>query len=695
MFMQRKSINYFLSKTALIALLLTHINISAQSDTSKLYRQLEENLQEMIADGEIEIDESDFIEEVDGFYQHNEQKINLNNLSPTIAFQVLSFTEYQFYQLQLYIENYGQLATVYELGAIDGFSEEDIKRLSPYITTNLTNNYRFSFKQMMKYAKHEVLLRYGQVLEKQAGYDTNRKTRYLGAPFRFSFRYKLTASRHLSIGIAGEKDAGEEFFRGSQKQGFDHYAFHISIKEIKFLKSFTIGDYRLNFGQGLVVGSSMLGGKGAAPNGIRKFPAGVQALTSMNEGDYFKGAAVQLGNATYQGTVFYGMRFYDGELTNIEETGELLFDASLSVKGYHRTNSEIAKKNSMQSHTYGFDFLWRRKLFRIGARALASHFSAEVLPNEAPYRLYDFSGKFSYNAGIDYHLLLGKNILFGEWAIGQNKGLAILQGFIFAPAPRMKLAILFRHYNKHYRALYGKAFGENSKNQAETGLYITSDIILSRKIVLSFYSDFYQFAWLRYRIDKPVSGMDIATKFKVSLYRNMELQLRYTFKIKNGNGGEDVYFNRISTLNRHKGSAKLNYTPLPFLKLSTAFDIIYNVHKFPDSKRLGVLFYQDVGLSISKIPLDIKCRIALFDTDSYEERLYAYEHDLYYSFNVSGYYYRGWRGYLMIKYKYKFVDFWFRISRTFYIDRQTIGSGTDEIDVPGKTEIKLQALFRL
>ena len=693
--MQRRYTHYFLSKTVLIVLLLTYINTYSQSDTSKLYRQLEENLQEMITEGEIELDEGDFMEELEGIYQHNGQKINLNNLSPDIAFQLLSLTEYQYYQLQLYIENYGQLTTIYELGAIDGFSDEDIQRLSPYIMTVLTNNYRFDFKQMMKYAKHEVLLRYGQVLEKQAGYDPNRTTRYLGAPFRFSFRYKLSASRHLSIGIAGEKDAGEQFFRGSQKQGFDHYAFHINIKEIKFLKSFTIGDYRLNFGQGLVVGSSLLGGKGAAPNGIRKFPTNVQALTSMNEGEYFKGVAVQLGNATYQGTVFYGMKFYDGKLINLEDTGESLFDASLSVKGYHRTNSEIAKKNSMHSHTYGFDFLWRRKLFRISVRALASHFSAEVLPNDALYRLYDFSGKFSYNAGIDYHLLLGRSILFGEWAIGQDKGVAMLQGFIFTPSPRMKLAILFRHYNKHYIALYGKAFGENSKNKAETGVYITSDIILSRKIVLSFYSDFYRFAWLRYRIDKPVSGLDLAGKFKISLYRNMDIQLRYTFKIKEENGGEDDFFNRISTLNRHKGSAKLNYTPLPFLKLSTAFDIIYNVHKFPDSKRFGVLFYQDVGLSTSKIPLDIKCRIALFDTDSYEERLYAYEHDLYYSFNVSGYYYRGWRGYLMIKYKYKFVDFWLRISRTFYIDRQTIGSGTDEIDGPGKTEIKLQALFRL
>ena len=166
--MQRKYIYYFSPKTVLIVLLLAYINAYSQSDTSRIYRQLEENLQEMITEGGIELDEGDFMEELEGIYQHNGQTINLNNLSPDVAFQVLSLTEYQYYQLQLYIENYGQLTTIYELGAIDGFSEEDMQRLTPYITTTLINSYKFSFKQMMKYAKHEVLLRYGQVLEKQA-----------------------------------------------------------------------------------------------------------------------------------------------------------------------------------------------------------------------------------------------------------------------------------------------------------------------------------------------------------------------------------------------------------------------------------------------------------------------------------------------------------------------------------------------
>ena len=107
----------------------------------------------------------------------------------------------------------------------------------------------------------------------------------------------------------------------------------------------------------------------------------------------------------------------------------------------------------------------------------------------------------------------------------------------------------------------------------------------------------------------------------------------------------------------------------------------------------GILAYQDVSYSFSKINLDLQLRIALFDTDSYEERIYAYEHDLYQTFNITGYYFQGWRAYLMLKYRYKFLDIWVRIAQTYYTNKTEIGSGADLIESPHKTELKVQLLF--
>ena len=61
--------------------------------------------------------------------QYAEKKINLNNLEPDIAHVLLQLTDYQYYQLQLYIEKYGELVSVGELAAVEGFDKEDVERI--------------------------------------------------------------------------------------------------------------------------------------------------------------------------------------------------------------------------------------------------------------------------------------------------------------------------------------------------------------------------------------------------------------------------------------------------------------------------------------------------------------------------------------------------------------------------------------
>ena len=108
----------------------------------------------------------------------------------------------------------------------------------------------------------------------------------------------------------------------------------------------------------------------------------------------------------------------------------------------------------------------------------------------------------------------------------------------------------------------------------------------------------------------------------------------------------------------------------------------------------GILMYQDVVLNFRKPQLSLYLRIAYFDTDSYDERLYAYENDVYYAFTVGSYYYQGMRAYLMLRYKIQNLSIWLRVSRTHYLDRETISSGLTQIDKPHKTEVKAQVMYR-
>ena len=113
----------------MILLLTSQMKSSAQSDSVINHYLTEEiwsdHLEELAGD-ETEVDLSELIE-MDFFFTN--EKININCLSPEVASQILQLTDKQYYQLQLYIEEYGELLSLYELLAIESFSEEDLQRI--------------------------------------------------------------------------------------------------------------------------------------------------------------------------------------------------------------------------------------------------------------------------------------------------------------------------------------------------------------------------------------------------------------------------------------------------------------------------------------------------------------------------------------------------------------------------------------
>ncbi|MDP4964354.1 MAG: hypothetical protein NWQ55_04735, partial [Salibacteraceae bacterium] len=110
----------------------------------------------------------------------------------------------------------------------------------------------------------------------------------------------------------------------------------------------------------------------------------------------------------------------------------------------------------------------------------------------------------------------------------------------------------------------------------------------------------------------------------------------------------------------------------------------------------GYLLYQDLVYS-PKWPAkyQIKLRYALFDTKSYNGRIYAYEHDVLYSFSVPAYYFRGSRFYLITSYDFaRWGDITVRVSQTYYSNQKENGSALNTIEAPTRTEVKVQLRVR-
>lgn len=101
-------------------------------------------------------------------------------------------------------------------------------------------------------------------------------------------RYNFHYGDYLQIGVTGEKDAGEPFFALHNRKGYDYYSFYFLIKNLGRLKALALGNYRLSFGQGLVLSTDFRLGKTFSMSTTEYRTGGIRKHSSTDEYNYFR-----------------------------------------------------------------------------------------------------------------------------------------------------------------------------------------------------------------------------------------------------------------------------------------------------------------------------------------------------------------------------------------------------------------------
>ncbi len=164
---------------------------------------------------------------------------------------------------------------------------------------------------------------------------------------------------------------------------------------------------------------------------------------------------------------------------------------------------------------------------------------------------------------------------------------------------------------------------------------------------------------------------------------------------KEENHREDYDFtSKSARVERNSFRFNISYSVFDFLVFKNRFETLF--YKKAGLAEKGILIYQDIIYRPANFPLSASFRYALFATDGWDSRIYAYENDVLYAFSVPAYYDKGQRIYLMLKLDaFRNLDLWLRVARTVFRDKTSIGSSADRINSNHKTEIKLQAKIRL
>lgn len=655
---------------------------SAQNPSENL---IEEVLEDLSVNNDINnsVNSLNWENELEELSNRLQEPVNLNSATREQLEQFPFLSDIQIEHLLAYIYIHGQMETIYELQLVEELDRQTIQYLLPFVCIKAINNEpAFRWKTMLKdagrYGKNEVLTRLDIPFYKRKGYEHT----YLGPSVYNSVKYTFRYRDQLYAGGVAEKDAGEPFAALHNSYGYDYYSFYLLLQNCGRLKSLAVGNYRLSFGQGLVMSTDYLMGKTIYASSFNNRSTGIKRHSSTDEYNYFRGVATTVAlTKRLSVSAFYSHRNMDGVVTDGEIT-------SVYKTGLHRSRKEADKKNLLTSQLTGGNVSYQQNHIRLGITGVYYVFNRPYEPELTGYSKYNIHGNHFYNLGIDYAYRWRRFSFQGETAIGKQ-GWASLNRLQYSPVQDIQFILIHRFYSYDYWAMYAHSFGEGSTVQNEQGYYVGLETtpFSHWRFFVSF--DLFSFPWKKYRINKPSCGTDGLIQATFTPRTNLSMYLKYRYKQKERDltGSKGTLTLPIF---HHQLRYRLNYSLNDVFSSRTTLD--YN--HFHSQDRAATKGYQVTQMISSQLPwtrLFADVQGSYFCTDDYDSRVYVSEKGLLYTFYTPSFQGRGFR--CAVRLRYELNKHWLFITKfgeTIYLNRNEIGSGNDLIYGNKKADIQMQ-----
>jgi len=710
LFKHTRAVTLSLSKciwnSMVIVFLLTSSISFAQSKEEEKNKIIEKRIEYLIEDAEeSDADYTTIFDQLAYFFDH---PLNINRADLDDLEELGILTSIQINNLLGHIEANGKLMTLEELQTVEGFDYEVIKLLLPFVKVSSdVDNAQLSLRELLKNGESQLFMRYQSVLEEKKGYSSitdsallaSPNSRYLGSEPKLYTRYRYKYGRHLSFGFTAEKDAGEEFFSGSQKKGFDYYSAHLFIRNQGKIKQLAIGDFQAQFGQGLTYWSGRAFGKSADIMLVKRSAQGLKAYTSVDESRFLRGGGTTFKFGKLEATAFYSYKKIDANVDAVDslsEDNEVLAVTSLQQTGFHRTFNELEDKGVITQRTTGGHLAYRTRKLTLGLTGINSHLNTDFTPTIQTYSQFRNVENNQTKLGADYNWIFKNFNFFGEFSKSIDAGSAFVSGALITLDPKFSVAVLYRDYDRDFQPISSAGLGEASTNENEKGMYMGFIAKPIKKFTLSAYYDQFKFPWLKFGINAPSGGYQYLGQLTYKPSKKMEMYIRIREKDKLENTGVNLTEGIDYLVHEKQTNYRFHYS----YKVSESFKLkgrveLINYDKEESPFETGYLIYQDILFKTKKLPFSFAFRYAIFDTESFNSRIYAYENDVLYAFSIPAYSNRGVRTYLTVRYHIKRgIDLWLRYGLTYYDNLDVVSSGLEEIQGNHKQEIKAQLRFK-
>jgi hypothetical protein len=596
-----------------------------------------------------------------------------------------------------YRDRYHAFQTLQELLVVKDMNTPVYNLLTEVLIVKSVEKKEFTptLKQLFQQGHHELSTRVdipfycreGYKIHSAATLEKNPNKQYLGNALYHNLRYRYHYGRRMEIGFTAEKDAGEPFFNRMNKKGYDFYSPYVIIRNYRKLSVLALGNYRLDYGYGLVMNSGFNMGKTATVSTMDSRSEGITKHSSTGEYRYFQGMAAGIRwTNRLQSDVFYSYRAMDA-------TVDSLWITALKTDGYHRLPREVAKKNQVVNQVIGSNIRYRGKYFRVGLTGVYHVFNKLLKPELTGYKRYAMHGRQFGNVGANYKVFLRRFTLFGETALDCHGRIATLNALSYSPSANRRFIVMNRYYDYRYQSMYAQAMSESSGVQGESGIYIGLETRLMRYVHLNGFVDGFYFPWKKYRLSRAgTKGVDTQWQLTYQPRNELEMWIKYRYRQKYRDLTEGSSTLTLPYI-QHKAYYTLQWSPTAVWKCRLKVNY-GQVHSQGRKASQGGLLAGQVGYQPTTLPLGADLSLSVFRTDDYDSRQSVYEKSVLYAFSSTSFYGRGYRAALVMHWDVN--SHWTlqcKWGATHYFDRSSIGSDLDRID--GRNKCDLNLLVRM
>lgn len=602
-----------------------------------------------------------------------QQPLDLNTVTREELEQLPFLSAQQVEGIMEYLYQYGPMKSLSELRMIKAldYAQVELLQYFTYVDDDRQEPSFPSLNDILSYGRHELMYNVRVPFNEREG----DKNGYLGYPYRHWGRYQLTYRDYVKLGAVFSQDAGEPFFADLNKAGYDFYSYYLQLKHLRRVDNLVVGKYKLSAGMGLVLNNSFGMGKLVMLQQLGRSTNTVRPHASRSQSGYFRGLAATVSLSPHcRLTAFASYRPQDATLNDDGTAATLLAD------GYHRTQTEMDKKDNTHATDAGARVLYRDGAFHAGATAVYTHFDRELRPNTATlYRRHYAQGNDFLNVSADYGYLHHRFSLNGETAMNRDGALATINSLNVAVSDQLSLMLLQRFYSYSYTALYARSLSEGGRVQNESGVYLGLTWRPSPALKLQAYTDYAYFAWARYQVSQSSHAWDNLVTATYS-QQSWNLSGRYRLHLRQKDNEAKT---TLDDLTEHRFRLAFSRSGLGRLSTTTQTDAIVA------NSEWGYMLTQTVNARWPALLLNVG--VGYFHTTGYDSRLYVYESGPLYNFSIPAYFGEGLRLHLMSKVNVsRRLSLTAKLGYTHYFDRSTIGSGIQQIDSSSQTDLDLQ-----